>query len=153
MKKSALIFILVLTMVFFTTGCANSGRENAVQESIARAEDYLASVKEQSDAIKHSLENDPLTQTELNAKSQELYKLWDDALNFLLTELASCLPEAEFEKLQEAQDAWTAKREQAAKEAGKGFEGGSIYPLLVNSEAAKLTEDRAYELYELLKAQ
>ena len=37
------------------------------------------------------------------------------------------------------------------KEAGKEFEGGSIYPLIINEEGARLTEERVYELYELLK--
>ena len=39
----------------------------------------------------------------------------------------------------------------AVEAAGKEFEGGSIYPLIVNTEAAKLTEERTYKLYELLK--
>lgn len=30
-------------------------------------------------------------------------------------------------------------------------EGRSIYPLIVNSEAAKLTQARVYRLYELLQ--
>ena len=36
-------------------------------------------------------------------------------------------------------------------DAGKEFQGGSVYPLIVNSEAAKLTQARVYRLYELLQ--
>ena len=41
--------------------------------------------------------------------------------------------------------------EAAAEAAGKEFEGGSMYPLIVNTEAARLIEERVYKLYELLK--
>ena len=56
-----------------------------------------------------------------------------------------------------SQNFWTnsalgvADKEAAVEEAGKEVEGGSMYPLVVNSEAAKLTEERVYELYEQLK--
>ena len=39
----------------------------------------------------------------------------------------------------------------AVKEAGQEMQGGSIYPLIVNSETARLTEERVLELYERLK--
>lgn len=42
------------------------------------------------------------------------------------------------------------RKEKSVEETGKEFEGGSIYPLVVNIENAKITEERAYELYELL---
>ena len=43
-----------------------------------------------------------------------------------------------------------AEKEEAVEKAGKEFEGGSIYPLIVNTEAAKITEERVYQLYEIL---
>ncbi len=112
---------------------------------------YMTSLKEQSDAIKASLEKEELTQLEMNTKSEELYKLWDDALNYLWKELKAKLPEDEFAKLLDAQRIWIADKEKTVEEAGKEVEGGSMYPLVVNSESAKLTEERVYELYELLK--
>lgn len=112
---------------------------------------YLNLLKEQSDILKTSLQEDELTQAELNQKSQDLYKLWDDALNDLWGKLRSSLPEDEFDKLLDEQLDWIEDKENAVAEAGKPYEGGSIYPLIVNSEAAQITEDRVYELYELLK--
>lgn len=55
-----------------------------------------------------------------------------------------------FKKVNDEQRTWIAQKEKSAEEAGKEFEGGSIYPLIVNMEAAKITEERVYELYELL---
>lgn len=115
------------------------------------AEEYLTFVKEQSDAIKTSLEQEPLTQTDMNQKSEELRALWDEALNLLLDEAKKILPEAEVEKLIAEQGTWKTDTEAAVEAAGKEFEGGSLYPLIVNTEAAKLTEERACKLYELLR--
>lgn len=114
-------------------------------------EEYMASLKQQSDSIKNSLANDPLKQDEINAKATELYELWDDALNYLWKELKKALPEDEFKKLQAEQLQWIADKEKAVEEAGKEFEGGSIYQFIVSQEAATITEKRTYELYELLK--
>lgn len=114
-------------------------------------DEYLNAAKEQSELIGASLENDPLTQTEMNLKSEELLALWDDALNRVMDTLETSLPEGEFAQLQEDQSAWLTNREALSAEAGKGFEGGSLYPLIVNMEAASITEERVYELYGLLK--
>ena len=112
--------------------------------------DYMASIKAQSDAIKHALANDTLTQTEMNEKSQELYVLWDNALNNLWGELQKHLPEEDFSKLLDEQLVWIEEKEQTVADAGKEFEGGSIYSMIVNGEAAKITEERVYEFYEML---
>ena len=114
-------------------------------------DDYLVSAQEESDAIKASLEKDPLTQTDMNTKSEELRGIWDAVLTRVLDEAKAVLPEAEWNALTEAQSAWTASTEKAVEAAGKGFEGGSMYALIVNMEAANLTEARVYEIDEMLK--
>ena len=160
MKK---LFILLLLLCLMT-GCVN-GAEKASQatpgstptpEQAVMAEkdiyaDYIASVEAQSDAIKKSLTEDALTQFDMNMKSGELYDLWDGALNYLWGELKNTLPEDEFAALTDEQLQWIADKEQAVAEAGKPYEGGSIYSLIVNDEAACITQERVYELYELLK--
>ncbi len=169
MKRSLLILILILAIALFASGCAkaepstatpNTNQENNSTEQSdspshdisSELDDYMASLKEQSDIINASLEQDSLTQQDMNLKSQELYVLWDDALNYLWSELKNDLQEEEFAKLLNEQLIWIADKEAALKEAGKEFEGGSLYALVVNSEAAKITEERVYELYALLKA-
>ena len=123
----------------------------AVVAAWMTAEEYLTFVKEQSDAIKTSLEQEPFTQTDMNQKSEELRTLWDEALNHLLDEAKKILPKAEVAKLTAEQSTWEAEMKAAVEAAGKEVEGGSAYPLVVNSEAAKLTEERVCKLYELLK--
>ena len=116
-------------------------------------DDYMASLKAQSDSIKASLEQDELNQAEMNQKSQELYVLWDDALNDLWAKLQDHLPEDEFDELLDEQIQWIEDKESAVEDAGKDFEGGSIYPLITNAKTAELTEARVYEFYQLLKQQ
>ena len=43
------------------------------------------------------------------------------------------------------------KKEQAVKDAGAEFEGGSMQPLVMNLEGARLTKERVYELLKLLQ--
>lgn len=123
----------------------------AEKNDISSYDDYMASITEQSDILKTSLEQETLTQQDMNLKSEEIYKLWDDALNYLWGKLKESLPEEEFSKLLNEQRIWIAEKEKDVEEAGKEVEGGSMYSLVVNMEAAKITEERVYELYELLK--
>ena len=109
----------------------------------------LDSVKNRGQEIRTTLEEDDLTQTEMNEKSLELYELWDGALNTLWTELKTKLSEEEFQQLLSEQRVWIAEKEAAVQEAGKEVEGGSLYPMVVNMTGADFTEDRVYELYDL----
>ena len=115
-------------------------------------DDYMASLEAQSADIKAALEQ-AQSQSEMNQKAQELYVLWDDALNDLWGKLRDSLPEDEFDKLLDEQLQWIEDKENAVEEAGREYENGSLYPLVTNSEAADITEQRVYELYELLKQQ
>jgi uncharacterized protein YecT (DUF1311 family) len=147
MKKN--ILMLIFLTIVLLTGCGNNASNEASQN--VELDDYILSIKEQSDIIKKALEQDTLTQTDMNIKSRELYELWDDALNYLWSELKSSLSEEEFAKLKEEQRIWIVKKEKTVEEVGKEFIGGTIYSLVVNTEAAKLTEERVYELYKLFK--
>lgn len=143
MKKSRLILIFII--ILFISSCANKDIQSP------DIHEYITSVEEQSKSIKNFLEHDALTQTDMNMKSQELYELWDDALNYLWEELKNHLAEEEFSKLQDEQRIWITEKEKAIEKAGSEVEGGSIYQLVINSEAAKITEERVYELHVLLK--
>ncbi len=128
-------------------------QEENIEEDVKGTDyaSYIASIEEKSDNIKYSLENDVLTQTEMNGKTQELYELWDGALNYLWGEIKNVLSEEEFEELRDKQRSWISEKEKSVEDAGKEYEGGSLYPTIVNTKAAEITEKRVYELYELLK--
>lgn len=124
--------------------------ETAPGYDTGRLAEYLASVQEESDSIQYYLEHEALYQADMNSASQELYDLWDGALNYLWGELKAILPEEEFAVLLEEQRTWITEKEAAAAEAGEEVAGGSLYPLVVNSKAAKLTEERVWQLFALL---
>lgn len=137
-----------------TTGPENTeAQQTESADTNSELDDYMASLKAQADAIKTSLQQDSLSQSEMNQKAYELYVLWDDALNDLWGKLQDSLPEDEFDTLLDEQIQWIEDKENAVEEAGREYEGGSIYPLITYSEAADITENRVYELYELLKQQ
>lgn len=130
-----------------TEAAQNVPSKEEIQDSLNA---YITSIKEQADAINASLENDILNQQEMNIKAEELYKLWDDALNHVWGVLKDNLSEDEFAQLLDGQRTWIDAKEKAVEEAGKEVEGGSMYPLVVNSEAARITEERVYELYDMI---
>lgn len=177
MKKKTLIAILIFAVTVLAVGCSNSSEVSStlppaetatppleeqsdtavnIEEPVTPEYDmealneYMASITGQSELIRDALEEDPLNQYEMNSKSQELYELWDGALNYLWGEIKNTLPEDKFSTLLDEQLLWIADKEKAVEEAGKAFEGGSMYALTVNMEAADITEERVYELYELL---
>ena len=161
MKKKVIITLVMLGVLSLgMAGCQNekpkeeANKENTVTEeqgSSVDYESYIAIIEEQSNDIKYALENEVVTQIEMNEKSQELFELWDGALNYLWGELKNVLSDEEFEELRDEQRTWIAQKEEAVEAAGKEVEGGSLYSMVVNTEAAKITEIRVYELYELLK--
>lgn len=170
MKK--ILCMLLSLLLFFAAGCTHTeptpdesdappvsqDGETAQDEETPPVEEEppfqsqvdLAALEAEAEAMEASLANDPLTQMELNETSQALYELWDGALNTLWGELKANLSEEEFAALTDAQLKWIEEKEAAAAEAGKDFEGGSMYPLIVNTEAAAWTKTRVYELIELL---
>jgi uncharacterized protein YecT (DUF1311 family) len=115
----------------------------------AHVEEDIALLEEWAKTLKDLLENEDLTQAEMNEASSELYATWDSALNILWNELKEELPDDEFSKLLDEQRAWIKNKEDAVAKAGAEYEGGSMYSLVVNMEAADITEKRVYELYEI----
>jgi uncharacterized protein YecT (DUF1311 family) len=115
----------------------------------AHVEEDIALLEEWAKTLKDLLENEDLTQAEMNEASSELYATWDSALNILWNELKEELPDDEFSKLLDEQREWIKAKEDAVVKAGAEYEGGSMYSLVVNMEAADITEKRVNELYEM----
>lgn len=136
-----------------TAATETTAAQDTEPEQTEAADDYLADLEARSDALKASLHEEELTQSDMNRIAQELYVLWDDALNDLWGKLQDAMSDEDFDKLLDEQLQWIDDKEAAVTEAGKEVEGGSMYPLVTNSKAADITEDRVYELYDLLKQQ
>ena len=153
MKKNLLL--LTMTLVLLTAGCGAKNRETPQgshgQACIPLLEAYMESAEERGAALETSLERDVLTQTDMNLKSRELYELWDEAMKYVWGELEAHLPEQTFAQLSQDQRAWEQEREQRMEEAGKSVEGGTMYALVVNTQAASVTRARVYELCDILK--
>ena len=148
MRKTITALLLLCLMAVCLTGCQKKDDSAADKAGLA---DYLATVEAQSNALESSLEKDELTQTEMNQKSGEMRDIWDAAMNRVLEETKKALTADEMGNLTAEQNAWMESKEKAVEVAGKDYEGGSMYALVVNMEAANLTQARVYELYERLK--
>lgn len=152
--KRTLITLVLLALVVCLAGCQQEPApvEEYVPAATQSAElaDYLASVKVRAEAIRTSLEQEALTQTDMNLKAQELAELWEAALEQVLAEAQKSLTAAAYEQLVAEQTVWEADKQAAVEAAGKAYEGGSMYALAVNMEAATRMEARVLELAETL---
>ena len=137
------------TLPFY--GLYNEKEQNGFSsyDASAHVEEDIALLEEWAKTLKDLLENEDLTQAEMNEASSELYATWDSALNILWNELKEELPDDEFSKLLDEQREWIKAKEDAVAKAGAEYEGGSMYSLVVNMEAADITEKRVNELYEM----
>ena len=115
------------------------------------ADDDLAEAETRAKQLEEKLQNESLTQQEMNQISAELYALWDEKLNEVWEELKDELPEAEMKELTEEERVWIANKEKQIAEAGAECEGGSLQALQENTEGAELTRARVYELVKRLK--
>lgn len=115
-----------------------------MQQSVSSAEEWAASIEK-------SIQEDALTQAELNEKAEQLYEVWDSALNTVWSTLKKTQDEKAMSRLTEEEREWIARKEQKVAEAGAEYEGGSMQPMVMNQKAAELTKDRVYELIELFE--
>lgn len=104
----------------------------------------------EAEAIAYRLDNDPLSQSELNQLSYEMYQIWDDALNVLWGYLKESLSEEEMTALTTEEIAWITEKESAIASVGAEFEGGTMQPYVENTTGADLTKERVYVLLEKL---
>ena len=88
---------------------------------------------------------------EMNQTSYKIYTIWDDQLNYIWKLMKENLSEDQMKDILTEQRAWIKEKEQKVKETGAECEGGSLQPLLENTEAAELTRERAYELLDYFK--
>lgn len=84
--------------------------------------------------------------TEMKEAESITYQRWDNALNEIYNVIMGQLSADEAEKLKQEQRQWIKNRDDAAKEASREFEGGTMESLEYISTQAQLTKERCYEL-------
>lgn len=111
----------------------------------------LESAGQYAAELEDSITNDPLDQSQLNQKSMELYKLWDDMLNSIWRDLKETKDPKTMETLTEEEREWIGLKDREMAKAGAEFEGGSMQPMLENLKGAEMTKERVQELMEILE--
>ncbi len=111
----------------------------------------LAQIDAQASAIDTRLQNENLTQNQMNQLTAQVYKLWDDKLNSMWSYLSDTLDNSTMKTLKEEERNWLKKKDSLVKEAGQEAAGGSMQAMLENTKAAELTRDRVYELAKYYK--
>lgn len=113
----------------------------------------LIETEAQYAALQNKLMNDGfLTQADMNELAGQQYTLWDNLLNELWAELTHTLPENQMQQLLQEERAWIRWKEHSVALAANYYDGGSLSILAANSRAAKLTQNRVYELAEILSS-
>ena len=92
-----------------------------------------------------------MTTMEMRECADDRYQKADAELNEVYKQLMVKLEEARQAKLKEAQRAWIAFRDKSAEFEASEAEGGSMYPVILVSVSADMTEARVNELRETLK--
>ena len=88
------------------------------------------------------------TQAGMNGISGEQAKLYDNELNQIYDYLKQNLSKEKAKELEKSEMAWIKEKESNIAEIRKQYEGGSITPLMVNSEVAKESKERCYYLID-----
>lgn len=125
---------------------------NDPETAEAEAQDWIQDIKEeirtaetQAAELEAKLQN-ASSQGDMNQLSGEIYTVWDDALNTIWGIMTEHKDAETMEQELETERRWITSKEEAVQQAGADFEGGSMQPLVENTEAAKLSRNRVYEL-------
>ena len=155
MKQS--IYRKIITVLAAVLLCTARGGDKsaqtppAEQQSQTKLEAAIADAAEEAAQLEEMLQNEPLTQMEMNETAGAIYTIWDDLLNNIWGTLQETLDDETMAQLKAEQLDWIARKEADVQAAGAEVEGGSMYPLVTNLKAAELTEERVYVLAEYLQ--
>ena len=135
-------------------GKSASKKENSKDESsLEKAKsEYLQKMKKidnESEKLDKEYETDEgSTQGGMNIISGKQAKLYDDELNEIYDYLKQNLSKEKSKELEKSEMAWIKEKESNIAEIKKQYEGGSVTPLMVNSEVAKESKERCYYLID-----
>lgn len=131
-----------------------SKKENSKDESsLAKSKsEYLQKMKNidsESEKLDKEYETEEgSTQMGMNIISGKQAKLYDAELNQIYDYLKQNLSKEKSKELEKSEMAWIKEKESNIAEIKKQYEGGSVTPLMVNSEVAKESKKRCYYLID-----
>ena len=132
----------------------SSKKENTKAESsLSKAKSECLQKMKKIDSESEKLDkeydsNRGSTQAGMNGISGEQAKLYDDELNEIYDYLKQNLSKEKAKELEKSEMAWIKEKESKIAEIKKQYEGGSVTPLMVNSEVAKESKERCYYLID-----
>lgn len=122
--------------------------QQSLSERIAMEISYSEEREKEVDKEIEKMQEEAVTQSEMNETAEEMYQLWDDTLNVVWGLLEANLNEADMEVLRKEEREWIVFKDAEVQAAGQENGGGSLQPLLEAMKAAELTKTRVYELAE-----
>lgn len=125
--------------------------QQSLSERIAMEISYAEEREKEVEKEIEKMQEEAVTQTEMNETAKEMYQLWDDTLNAVWRLLEANLNEADMEVLRKEEREWIASKDAEVQAVGLENGGGSLQPLLEAMKAAELTKARVYELAEYVE--
>lgn len=117
----------------------NAGADPAQEDYYAQ----LAWMEQREDEIYGSISGDTASLIEA---SNQVYVMWDDALNYVYQEYKKTLTDEEFQVLRQEELDWIDARDAAAEQTAQEWSGGSGEPYAVLGTEIEYTKQRVYEL-------
>lgn len=114
-------------------------------------DDEIDKVLQKAKELEHKLDDENITENEMNLISYDLYKLWDDELNSMWKRMKEVVDPEEMKTVLKEQRKWIKEKEQKVKDAEEEVGGGSLLPFVKNQRAAEFTRIRVYELAKYLR--
>ena len=94
-----------------------------------------------------------MNQTDLNMCTAQEYKKADQKLNKLYQAYTAKLSSAERKQFTAIQKSWVNYKDKDCQYTAQGYNGGSIYPTILNTCLTEKTEDRIDDLENYLEEQ
>ncbi len=118
-----------------------------VDDTLIRHESTISSY----DEIMEMCNTAPFSQMEYNYAAWVMYRNNDTDLNYIWDAIKYTCDEETMEELLPEQRQWIKDKEEEARQAAAGNEGGSIYDMVYYGRLAALTMERANELIKYLE--
>ena len=115
-----------------------------------RAEDYLDTYGQTYETLKKELEENSMSQGEMNEKAHDIYLNNDECLNYIWDLIRQKTDGTKFQEILTEQRQWIADKEEAGQKIGEEYDG-SMSPMQSDLKMAEMTMERCKELAEYLK--